>query len=547
MARTPLLFALERLFRDLEIARRRNLPVDVVGEWRARLRSRSAHDPARRRFLAGAAAAGATVSMPALAVARFRRRGPRIAVVGAGLAGLSAALRLQDFGIDATVYEASHRTGGRVLTGPHNYWDEGQISELGGELIDSGHATMLALIDRFRLHKVDVLAAQPEGSQDTYHFLGNYYPQAQAEADFAQVRWALRRDLAVAPYPTTWDGFTPRAQILDDLNVYEWIATRVPGGHNAPLGRLLNAAYTIEFAADTHDQSALNLIYLLGFQPGRDSFAIFGESDERFRIAGGGSGLIRAMTRRLAPRIEPGMVLQRIARTAGGRTLLTFETAGASRTVIADYVILTIPFAVLKDLDLAEAGFDQRKLLAIQNLGAGRSSKVMLQFGERSWNREGPWPGISNGSSYADTGYQSGWDTSRGQGGSSGLLTFFNGGSATASLATEHAFAKANHRGVERDVYTLLRASEPVFPGITSQWNGKAALSQWHRHPLYKTSYSYYTPGSYTRFAGYESVRQGGVLFAGEHTSLEWQGWMEGAAHEGKRAADELLELLGMI
>jgi monoamine oxidase len=52
--------------------------------------------------------------------------------------------------------------------------------------------------------------------------------------------------------------------------------------------------------------------------------------------------------------------------------------------------------------------------------------------------------------------------------------------------------------------------------------------------------------GQYTAFGGYEGVRQGGVLFCGEHTSMDFQGHMEGGAAEGVRAAGEILAMVGV-
>ena len=76
-------------------------------------------------------------------------------------------------------------------------------------------------------------------------------------------------------------------------------------------------------------------------------------------------------------------------------------------------------------------------------------------------------------------------------------------------------------------------------------WNGKATQSLPHKSPFFGASYSFYRTGQYTSFGGYEQVRQGGVLFCGEHTSVDFQGFMEGAASEGKRAAQQLVRLLG--
>jgi len=71
---------------------------------------------------------------------------------------------------------------------------------------------------------------------------------------------------------------------------------------------------------------------------------------------------------------------------------------------------------VLSTLDYSEAGFDNLKKIAITQLGAGHNGKLHMQFhNAQPWlgdklNGKGPWPGKSNGSSYVDTGYQSGWE-----------------------------------------------------------------------------------------------------------------------------------------
>ena len=81
------------------------------------------------------------------------------------------------------------------------------------------------------------------------------------------------------------------------MSVYDYIERRIPGGHRSPLGALLDVAYVIEYGADSTEQSALNLIFLLGFQPNASSLSIFGESDEKFHIRGGNQQLPEAIAR----------------------------------------------------------------------------------------------------------------------------------------------------------------------------------------------------------------------------------------------------------
>jgi monoamine oxidase len=210
--------------------------------------------------------------------------------------------------------------------------------------------------------------------------------------------------------------------------------------------------------------------------------------------------------------------------------------------------VLAIPFAVYDGIDLSNAGFDALKWRAIRSLGRGVSSKLQLQFTDRYWERRGPWGASSTGSSNTDAGYQESWDVTRAQRGATGILNLFSGGSVAAAMNTRRAFASleasASDAGLRFDAIRGLSQLERVFPGGAARWIGKSTQSLWHLSPYAKLSYSFYKPGQYTSFAGYESVRQGGILFAGEHTSVGAQGYMEGAAAEGARAASELLELI---
>src|ERR1700729_3220290 len=144
----------------------------------------------RQAFLSGglAAMAATLVAGPpgARAASGARRASPTIAIVGAGISGLSAALVLHDHGIRANVYEARTRTGGRIYS-ERALWGDGQVSEYGGELIDTQHTTMQALAKRFGLHLTDLLAAEPDDAEQTIFLRGAYYPEKRLFHDFKAV------------------------------------------------------------------------------------------------------------------------------------------------------------------------------------------------------------------------------------------------------------------------------------------------------------------------------------------------------------------------
>ncbi len=546
MARTPLLRALQRLARDHRQAA-------VLGISPAELREREQEGAySRREFLKRSGTAGAAVALAGPGVfARAARAAPSqsIAIIGGGIAGLAAALTLQDRGIASTVYE-SHptRVGGRMhsdFTEFPGYWVNAQGAELCGELIDSGHKTILGLAQRFRLATVNLTGAEPRGSEDTYFFDGSYYPKSQADKDFQPVHQALQADVHVASYPTTYFIHTDGGVALDQMSVYDWIESRVPGGHRSPLGQVLDVAYNIEYGAETTDQSALNLVYLLGYKAVPGNYMVFGASNERYHIVGGNAQLPFAIRDALVSSqgsgaVKMGWRMTSIARNGDGRSTIVFSTPSGSQRVTADHVVLALPFAVLRTLDYSSANFDPLKKTAITQRGNGRNSKLQLQFASRLWNTEGAW-GLSNGSTYADTGYQNTWDVTRAQSGATGILVDYTGGDIAGALSAGTPYASAASAKVANLAQRFLKQLEPVFPGITKQWNGKATLSTPMLDPNLNCSYSYWKVGQYVGFSGWEALRQGNIHFAGEHCSQDFQGYMEGGASTGVAAATEIL------
>lgn len=492
----------------------------------------------RRKLLVGAAAGTAALTLPRAARAQHE---PSVVIVGGGMAGLTCALTLRDRGYASTVYEASGRIGGRIFSNT-SYWQDGQISEWCGELIDSGHSTMLGLAERYRLPLDDLRAAEPVRSQDTYRLGGQEYPFAQAVADFNEIADFVAADAGGARYPTLYNSATAEAVEFDHTSVYDWIESRVPDGHKAPLGQLLDIAYATEFGADTKQQSSLNLIYMLGVQPTKRGFDLFGPSDERFRIRGGNQSLPEAIASDLGDAVIMGHTLVRLARTAGGRYVCSFVRGRGGVEVTADVVVLAIPFAVLSNIDTTRAGFDGLKKTAIRELGRGRSGKLQIQFRDRSWTEAGIRPFAPTGSSYSDAGNHTSWDATRAQPGTSGILVHYSGGSAAGAMQTRSPFATATDARVQRDVARGLAQLAPMFPGLS--WNNKATQSLPHRSALFGASYAYWKVGQYTQFGGYEAVPQGGVYFCGEHTSVDYQGFMEGAAASGRETALALINAL---
>ena len=498
----------------------------------SKTRDANADDSAmsRREFVRTISAATAGLALPAsLFGARQVATSARVVVVGAGLAGLTCAYRLKRSGIIATVYKANTRLGGRCWTNRDDF-AHGHNAEHGGELIDQGHTTIRHLAQELGLPLDNLLAAEPNGSTIFPHFDGVAYSYRDIVRDLKRIWQPLHRDLIEAGYPTLYNNYTTRGAQLDQMSVSNWINQTVPGGLGSPLGQLLQVAYTIEYGAECDVQSALNLIYLLGYNsPGQ--FTLFGHSNEKYHVRGGNDRIVSRLASLLGSQILTGQALVALRRNPDATYTLTFQVSDQFADVTADRVVLALPFSILKDsVDLTQAGFSELKMIAIQELAMGSNSKLNLQFNARRWAPLG-----CNGETYSDRGYQATWEVTRAQPGTAGILVNYTGGQLADTFATGTP---------EEHAADFLARIEPVLPGLSSQWNGLATVDWWAGNPYSLGSYSYWRVGQYTRFAGVEREPQEGVHFCGEHTSIDAQGYLEGAVETGERAANEIISAL---
>ncbi|MFG2339484.1 flavin monoamine oxidase family protein [Streptomyces yangpuensis] len=542
MARTPLMHALRRLTAEHAAAHRLRLPVaDVRGLDRRQLMRRAAA-LGLGTAVAGVAAAPARAATPA--PDGRRPRPARVAVVGAGIAGLTAALTLQDAGIPCTVYEANpDRVGGRIWT-QRDHWAYGQTSEVGGELIDTSHKKMLELCRRFDLPTEDFLGGGPNGAEEILWFNNTYYSRTRADEDFKAVYQQLHRDLQDSG-EVSWNSTTPAGTALDNMTLHEWIESRIPGGHDSPLGRFIDVAYNVEYGADTTDQSALALVLLMGYQPNPGNFNVWGLSNERYHIIGGNDQLPNAIAAALpSGSIVMGRRLVAVRADTNGTQTLTFDDFGATRTVVADHTVLCLPLPVLQNVDTSAAGFDPLMKNLLRDARMGACTKLNMQFTGRPWRGTGPWPGVSAGDCFTDSEIQQTWDTTKLQPGTGGILLQYGGGTLASALTPATPFATESDPYVRRLADRMLTGIDAFFPRTKAAWTGRAQLSAWHRNPYSLGAYSYWPTGYLHRYAKYEGTAQGNIHLSGEHCSYDFQGFMEGGATEGERAAREVIAAL---
>ncbi|HEX6277057.1 MAG TPA: FAD-dependent oxidoreductase [Polyangiaceae bacterium] len=449
-------------------------------------------------------------------------KSPRVVVVGAGLAGLHAAYRLKQAGIDVTVYEATDRVGGRTFT-LHDFPDD-QLGELGGELIDTNHPAMFALAEEFELTLDDRLA-EPVTTNETWWIGGVAVPEETIVEQFSAVAGVMLDDLDAA------DTDDARFAELDETPLSDYLDAVVPAADYPELHAVLTAAYRGEFGLETPEQSALNLIYLIGSDE-PDPFRVFGESDERYHLHEGSDSIALSLAEELGDAVALSHALVSLAADGDGYSLLFTRTDAEPITVEAEHVVLAIPFTVARTLDLAlDVSDDKRRI--IDELGYGTNAKVMGAFNERVWRTQHD----ASGSVTTDAAFQQTWDSSIGQAGEHGILTNFLGGEG--GLAVGGPEPEAHFQSVIAEL-------ENVFPGIGAAYvEGSARRMHWPNASFTRGSYTCYRPGQWS-FWQLEGERAGNVHFCGEHTSPDFQGWMEGAAETGAFVAAEVLNDLGV-
>lgn len=451
----------------------------------------------------------------------------RTVIVGGGLAGLHCAHRLAELGVPATIYDAAPRFCGRLLTERSTF--PGQNIELGGELIDTGHLTMHELARELGFALDDLDLAKSNGALPTLDFAGARFGQADLVREFRPLAGYLDRALARihdrSGYITYHD--LNGAAELDALSLSAWLA-------RAPVSRevraLLEVAYTCEYGLEPDESNALNLILLVSTDAER--VRLLGESDERFHVHAGSDALGRALLERLpAEACEPNQRLLALRSASDGRYRLSFERGASVQEIVADRVVLALPFSLLREVELGVA-CSVPKRRAIQELSYGRNSKLLCGFDRRFWTDAG-----ATGEIFTDRGFQSTWDSSRLQPGAMGVLTNYTGGAHALQLGEGGIGARASE---------FTRQLAQLFPGADRHANGRATRRIWPKYALSKGSYSGYRVGDYGRFAGAERERLGRIHFCGEHTSLDAQGFMEGAALSAAMAALEIAGDLGI-
>jgi monoamine oxidase len=468
----------------------------------------------RRGFVNGGLAAGAIAAMPS----RARSASPEtILVVGAGLAGLSAAYRLRDAGKKIILIEARDVPGGRVRT-LRRYFDGGLYAELGPNRISDTHFYMLQWLNEFGLPLVPFA---PERASQILVLNG-----VRARADNAEERARLTADLHEDERLMTpaglllkyiqgvpedlgspdFDAADPRWKEYDSITWPAWLASR---------GASKGAIDLMMLGGDSSGFSALFLLQQIMLHKSQKSY---------LKIEGGMDRLPLAIANKLKRDIRYNCELVRLEPGAIG--IRAFCREGSRMTTFtADRTVIAIPFSTLRRVAI-EPAFAPDKMAAIQELLYHEATRFLFQSKTRFWQAEG-LSGSARSNAPADI-----WDTSFGEKGRPGILA-----NTTGNPEIE---AKLAAMAPESRIAFGLEQTKAAFPQLERELQ-KTYVQRWAAEPYARGAFTVFRPGQMSAWAGVLGRAEGRVHFAGEHIS-PWTGWMEGALWSGERAAQEILQ-----
>jgi monoamine oxidase len=443
-----------------------------------------------------------------------------ILVVGAGIAGLTAGYYLQQAGIPVRIVEASNRVGGRIRSQPQALGTSKTI-ELGGEFIDSGHQTIRKLAQELGLEVVDLFSSDKGLKTEIRWFDRHEIPSSQLVTAFMPLAKQLVADVQ-AMGEVTYKSANERAKKLDRLSISGYLQKYCPDPF---LRHFIEVAYTNEYGLPVEQQSALNFLLLIGKEPGK--FEIFGSSDQRYYIKGGNQQITDRLATKLANFIELNTSLESIRSTPNGRYQVTLRHQGRSQDRVYERVILALPFSILRQIKL-DVELPKVKQAAIRELGYGTNTKLITGYRDRLWRTKYG----SNGQVFSNSLVSETWESSRYLTDPQGVIVNFAGGTLGLNLTKIDPPQAAQK---------FVTDFQTIFPGIESSYLHKFMITNWIDSPYSRGSYACYLVGQWTKFAGAEGERVKNLFFAGEHCSLEAQGYMEGGCGTGAAVAKAIL------
>lgn len=499
-------------------------------------------DPGRRRLIRGSVAgasilaAGAVAPQALASVQDLGKTAYRalagiegVAIVGGGLAGLACATELARLGIDARVYEARTRVGGRCWTLRGLF--PGQVAEQGAEFISSAHHSVIGFARGLGL-ELEAISRRP--SMPLAGTGGRRYSEVEVLDEYRAFAECIRPDLEALGSPTA-DSHVEAAFNFDFMSLEDYMTLY---GAGDLLRNVISAACAAEFGVDPEELSA---IAFLRFVHGDIRTKLGGAGPmpgEQLHVVGGNDQIATGLAARLPRPVELDHRLVAMSRGRGGAVRLTFETGGRFVDAYHEAVVLALPFSVLRHVDIdASVDLPDWKRLAIQQFGSGDASKLSIGFRRPYWLRDGAEGAASMPA------LQNVWETDpSGRAANRAVLAYQAGGAAARMMRQET---------LDGDAGRVLQSLELTLPGaaesVRRDARGQivASLHNWSMDTESLGAFAAPRPGYFTTIANLEAKPVENLVFAGDHTSsfYEWQGFMEGAVLSGLRAAAEVRAL----
>ena len=478
----------------------------------------------RRSFLKHAAAAAPCMLAASRAgAARVQSRPKKILVVGAGLAGLSAAYELTRAGHDVTVLEARTRPGGRVQT-LRDPFPEGLYAEAGATNVFDNHHWTIKYLKEFAL-ELDQFKASNLAS--LYHVRGRRIVVRAGQ----NVEWPfeLRPDEKALGRRGMFEKYVSAAlKELGDPEAAGW-----PHASLAGYDRLTFADFLRRRGASEEALAFLRLGTADQLGDGADSVSALNllreflhreRRKQTFNVRGGADLLPKAFASRLGEKILYGAPVVRIEHGPRG-VRAWFKQAGATRDIEAEHLVCAVPFTLLRRMEVTPH-FSPAKRSAIEQLGYTSVARVFLQTRKRFWLEEG-----LTGSATTDLPVSAVYDKTANQPGARGILESYQSGRNARRTAA---------LGEAERLTATLEGVTPLLPSIKQNYEGGSSKC-WDEDEWARGAYAWFKPGQMTTLMPHVSSPEGRVHFAGEHAS-SLPGWMHGALESGNRVAREIEE-----
>jgi monoamine oxidase len=475
----------------------------------------------RREALIGAAGAGAgALVRTGDAEARAGHRHVDVVVVGAGLAGLSAASDVAAAGHSVVVLEARDRVGGRTL---NHSLGHGQVVEVGGQWVGPGQDRILA---RARRHDVHMFKTYVKGEQmlefegRVTRFNGLVPPLPEPDAsDFNRLLAKIIRLEAQVPLDRPWRA--PDAAGLDaqTLETFKLANSSTRGARF-----LLDLATKAVFAAEPRDLSLLHALFYLHSGGGIINLTSTSGGAQDSRFVGGSQLVSLRMARALGRRVVLGAPVRRILHPRDGVTVVS--DAGTWR---AKRVIVAIAPTLAGRIDY-EPGLPAARDQLTQRMPQGSVIKFEAVYAKPFWRPEG-----LNGASYCEAPPVHFTFDNSPPGGRPGVLLGFVAGSEARRLTNA---TPATRRRQVLGAFTRLFGPAAAHPRRLIEHN-------WSQEIWTRGCYAgYLGPGVWSDYGAALRAPVGRIHWAGTETAEVFTGYMDGAVRSGERAAREVRDAL---